>query len=127
MRTKELAAIATRLVDTATEISKSLEGAFHMRERLLRETRKKQRSAQMDVINQVLGMAGRGFREHVENNLAHSIVREAIKSIDFDVEPGISAYFHANGVTRFTAKAYVLTQAELTKLVDEAIEIGRRS
>lgn len=124
MRNSKLANIATRLADTATEIAESINNAFHMRERLLREVRNSQRCAQSAVPREMLGMAGRGYREHVERNLASLIVHEAIKSIDFDVRHELNT-IHANTV--FTARAYVLTQDEMTKLIDDAIEIGKRS
>lgn len=124
MRDSKLASIATRLVETASEIKESVEGAFHMRERLLRETRKKQFCAREAVRTDVLGMAGFGFRQHIERNLASHLVNGAIKGIDFETEAERSSL---GSFVHFTAKAYVLTQAELTALVDDAIEIGRRS
>lgn len=126
MRDSKLASIATRLVETATEISKSIEGASQLRELFLREVRKIQRCADAVVPTEMLGLAGRGFREHVEHQLARRIVHEAVKNIDFDVSRDDCESW-ANRTTRFTAKAYVLTQGELTKLIDDAIEIGKRS
>lgn len=126
MRTKQLSEIASRLIDTATEITTSLGHSFKLREDFLRQIRSKMRCAQEVVHTDALGMAGRGFRESIEHRLAHYIVGDVIKGFDFHVEHDYSSYYPFTN-TRFTAKAYVLTQAELTALVDEAIEIGRRS
>lgn len=126
MRDSKLASIATRLVEAATEIEKSLGCSIGLRAELLRKTRAKQRCVQQEVRTEVLGMAGRGYREHIERDLARLLTNEAIKDIDFEVDP-IPQIYGSFCITRFTAKAYVLPQAELTALVDEAIEIGRRS
>lgn len=127
MRDSKLASIATRLVETATEIAESIGSASQMRERFLREVRKNQRCVQQHVPAEMLGMAGmagRGYREHIEHTLARALTADAIKSIDFEVaaEP-----CSLRNLIRFTAKAYVLTHGELTKLIDDAIDIGRRS
>lgn len=126
MRDSKLASIATQLVEMATKIQTSVEGAFHLREQLLRKLRAKQRCVREEVRTEILGMAGRGYREHVERDMARILVNEAIKDIDFEVDP-LPTLYGSFSITRFTAKAYVLTQAELTALVDDAIDIGRRS
>jgi hypothetical protein len=127
MRDRQLAHIATQLVETATEMEESIKSASQLRERFLREVRKNQRCAQQHVPAEMLGMAGmagRGYREHIEHTLARALAAEAIKGIDFEVAAEPSSF---RNLIRFTAKAYVLTQVELTKLIDDAIEIGKRS
>lgn len=122
----KLASIAYKLIETAAQITESIERGHQMRKDLLRKTRAKQRCARQEVRTEVLGMAGRGYREHIEHDMTRLLVNEAIKDIDFEVEP-LPINYSSFCITRFTAKAYILTQAELTALVDDAIEIGRRS